>query len=263
MKFDAWFSLLRVGATSFFLFHLQSEVLAAPSWFTSGVKFNTSTLTVSCTGSGPDISVARQQALNQCRSIASEHLKGYSFKSQSLAVEDNESASLHSEVSSNVQVVGLGPCDSIHETTEGSESDGYKVYIECRFNTAKAKVIAATEEKPTQSEELKAENSAKNINSDFMPATKDISVQKDIESENHHLLLTTVPMAKSVIIRGARPRTVRIDSNPKMILIYKDDQELIVRGPNGTAPKHILLNSEVRRTSASGAYELEVFLDGR
>lgn len=245
-----------------FLVAVASYGFAAPDWVSTGVKSEGNTLTVPCVGTGPDLSTAKQYSLNQCRSLAVEHLKGYSFRTKSIVVEDNESASLHSEVASDLQINGLGPCKTLRESSEGNDDQGYKSYLLCKFDTSKATVSAVSDEIDSDQEENESSLIKNKETVSAIPVYKERNSKPSrIVSGNRHLLLNTVPKAKRVIVLGPRYRAIVITENPQAILLYEGDKELIIHGPKGYLPKHVLLNVSDRVPASESLDALELVLE--
>ncbi|MGE4233199.1 MAG: hypothetical protein AB7F43_07715 [Bacteriovoracia bacterium] len=238
---------------------LYSSIAIAetPPWFSDrGLNRNGNSLTVTCLGSGPAKDIAEKMALDQCRAIASEQIKGYSFNINSISIQDNRQSAWHSEVFSNSEVMGL-ICNPVKEVTEQGNSGEVTSYLMCDFDLNKAKIKVITERKKVDSEQL--ETSSENKQSFAIPSSI-VSFKNEnklVEGNNRQLIITTIPICDDILVRG-RSRSIRCDENPKTILIYPEDKEIIVR-LRGYLPKHIELNTS--RAPSSIPSSLEVYLE--
>lgn len=233
-----------------------------PAWFTEqSPKKDGNILTLSCSGNGPDKVLANKAALDQCRGIGTEYVSGYTFKSKSLSIEDNKQAAWHSETKSEMQVSGL-ECQPIRQSCE--ENDGsWQCFVSCRFDLAKAKVIPKSNEsadnqrKETESSDLVSNKDAMGT----LPVGEGSSKKAPlVQSENRHLLISTVPSPCDDILVVGRPRVVKCDENPKMLLIFPEDREVVIR-LKGYKPKHLNLKQERKPVNFDPIEIVDVYLE--
>lgn len=167
-------------------------------------------LSIVCNGNGPSEDIAERLAISQCIVRASDRING-SFHVQTLSVETERDAAYHQEVSADRKINGLA-CEIQEETITENDST-YNATVKCKFDLKNVKIVDSTLEKVTQ----------------------------DIKSTTRRVILTTVPSCDTVLIRGESPRIVQCDSNPKQLLVYKTDREMIIRSGK-LRPKHIQIN---------------------
>lgn len=174
---------------------------------------------VTCEGFGADRSLSLKQAMDQCRSIASDQVKGASFKVKQVAVESNEESAWHSEVSSEMQVTGL-ICQQVHEETLQGFGEEYHTNLTCKFDLSKAKIASGPE----------------------------VKVQKITQSDARQIIVNSIPACSSIIIRGSRPRAVKCSENPQSVLIYYGvDKQMIIRA-KGYLPTTLEIPSQTDST---------------
>ncbi|MBL7672230.1 MAG: hypothetical protein JNM39_17255 [Bdellovibrionaceae bacterium] len=234
----------------------------APAWFTEqSPKKDGNILTLSCSGNGPDKVLANKAALDQCRGIGTEYVSGYTFKSKSLSIEDNKQAAWHSETKSEAEVSGL-ECQPIRQSCE--EADGsWQCFVSCRFDLAKAKAVPKSDES-TDRDHKDAESSDL-VSSRDATATLPVSESRTkkaslVQSENRHLLISTVPSPCDDILVIGRPRVVKCDENPKMLLIYPEDREVVIR-LKGYKPKHLNLKQDRKPVNFDPIETVDVYLE--
>lgn len=211
---------------------------AAPAWFTDCTTRRVDgSLSTCCMGTGPDKSTAERIALDQCAGIATQYVKGYSFKNNSLTVEDTERISLHAEISSTLRVQNL-PCNPVRQQAATDENDQYTVYTQCSFALDTASVSTSREGVNESEEEslIKGKSQLESV-----PTTEVPAKQSYIHSSSRQIILATYPPASSILIRGEKPRMVKVTGNPQTILVYPSDKEIILKA-KGMRPKHIQLS---------------------
>lgn len=234
----------------------------APAWFSEqSPKKDGNILTLSCSGNGPDKVLANKAALDQCRGIGAEYVSGYTFKSKSLSIEDNKQAAWHSETESETQVSGLD-CQPIRQSCE--EEDGlWQCYVSCRFDLAKAKIIPKSVEgadhdhKGAESSDLVSDKDATGTLPVGEGRTKKSSL---VQSENRQLLISTVPSPCDDMLVIGRPRVVKCDENPKMLLIHPEDREVVIR-LKGYKPKHLNLKQDRKPVNFDPIEAVDVYLE--
>lgn len=198
-----------------------------PSWYNQPALKLKNTLEVSCRGTGPDADVAIRIAMNQCRSIAAEQILS-SFEVKTLSVETEGSAGFHSEVESNQSVTGLA-CKIGQQYLEESD-ETHTAWVRCQFDTSLTKVVPLIKTKGNSS----------------------------IQSKNVQMILSSVPMCNSLIVRGSMARVITCHENPQTVMIYPDDVEIVVRSA-GYIPKHLKL--ENYRSISNDTQVVETYLE--
>lgn len=196
-----------------------------PIWAANNsTKINGSTLYTVCHGLGPSVDIARSEALKSCQLSAGQFFKS-KIKIKSLSVETEKSVGFHQEVSSEDELTDL-ICDPTRDQLEEVESQ-YSFWLECKFNLNPVKIKSFG--KTTSS--IAEEDSGLAY---FEPP------KRPENKPSKTVFITTVPKCDSVIIRGARPRTVECKNNPIELDITADDDEAIIRVPK-YKPKTIQL----------------------
>lgn len=242
-----------------FLFSVQG-MAAPPSWSKQDtLKQIGSLLYVVCTGRGPAQDIARRDALDHCRTAAADQANGY-FKVQALSIETEHAANFHQEISYNKTVTNLA-CNPQKEYNDDSEGS-YRVWIKCRYDLSKAKVVSVDTDEPPSSNSNSEESLIGNRDklSEVPKSSSEVTNGKLISGENRQLILTTIPQCDEILIRGERPRSIKCDEMPKAIFIYPTDKEIIVRS-GGYTPKHIKLNSNRTPANNQTAERVEVYLE--
>lgn len=229
-----------------------------PSWSKEEtLKQVGSILYVVCDGAGPSRDLARKFALDSCLTTAANQVNS-NFKVTSLSLETEKSVNFHSEVSSNKTVTGL-VCNPQSEYSE--EKDGqHFVWLKCIYDTSKAKVVSVAE-KMNLADESKSQSivQAKKTTSYIRTYGKSVEQKGIVQSSMRSIALTSIPRCDSVLIRGAKPRSVNCEEMPLTLTVLPDDREIIVRS-SGFLPKHIQLDQ--RRPSTTDSQEnLEVYLE--
>lgn len=236
--------------------------MALPAWSEDWTKTNTQvrsgqSLQVVCSGSAPlgAIDLARNVALQACRNAAISHLQT-NLTQKSLIIETENSVGLHSETAQQANYSGLD-CKQDREKIE--DRDGTTtVFLRCVFDLSKAKV--ANIEEPIESQFDDKDFIKNKIEASALPSSQSADLKSKIEkSKNRHLVITSIPVCDSIMIRG-RSRIIKCDANPKTLLIYPEDRELIIR-LGGYKPKHVILNKDRAPANSNAPESLEVYLE--
>jgi hypothetical protein len=179
------------------------------------------------------------------------------FVERSLSVGTESSIALHTEISVEKKLSGLS-CAPLNQYTENQEP-GFHTFLQCRFDLAKAKADSIP---PITEPRSVIEHLVLMGGHDATQTSEPKNAGKIIQSADRHLIVSCVPSCDSLILTGGtRPRTIRMDSNPKTVLIFSDDHEIIAR-KRDYLPKHIFLSG--RRKPAENKVEsesLEVHLE--
>jgi hypothetical protein len=202
---------------------VQPALSGEPSWSKDMPRLANKLFQVSCHGLGPDKAIAYQQAQDQCRSIAANHLGG-SFKVKTLSVESEEDAGFHQEVTAKNEVHGLF-CNvdkSFEEEIDGS----YHVYLRCKFDTTLVKVIPRVK-------------------------SSEYAAKMPMKSPRRTLIVSTVPQCSSILVAGDIVKMVRCTGNPQVVTVDGSTKHIVVRA-KGYQPKEVEIEDQET---------LEVYLD--
>lgn len=214
-------------------------------------------LSIVCSGTGPSVDLARADAIQGCQASASRHVAG-DVRVQTLSVETERDAVLHQEVEQQVTVSNL-MCQPDREEIE-ENGDGFRVWLQCRFDLSKAKTKANAAE---TDEHLGSKSESSISNRDALRQFRKRSIQANKSgSYNPSQMKTTlsiasVPACDSLVIRGRTPRTLPCKSNPMPVVIESGDERIIVRARDHM-PKTIELSKTGRRPADES---VEVILD--
>lgn len=231
---------------------------------TDWIKTNTQTRTgqslqVVCNGTAPlgAIDLARKEALNSCRNTAISHLQT-NLTQKSLVIETENSVALHSETVQQASYSGLDCIQDKEKIEDNKQIGTTTVFLRCVFDLSKAHIAKfeePVEAKVTSDILVKNRIEVSTLPSNSSKKPKD-KLQK---SKNRHLVISTIPVCDNIVIRG-RPRVIKCDANPKTLLIFPEDFELIVR-LQGHKPKHIILNEDRTPGSSDEIDQLEIYLE--
>lgn len=196
-----------------------------PDWAAhNSTKLSGQILTAVCNGTGPSLDIARSEALKSCQSNASQFFKS-KINVKSLSVETENSVGFHQEITNTDTIEGLN-CDPLRDQIDESDSQ-FSVWLECKFDLKK---VSST---PIEQKSKPSDNAQLNT---LEPAK--ISSKQDIQGK--YIFISTVPKCDSVIVKGAKSRTIQCSQNPLKIQIKDDDQEILVRAKD-YKPKTIKL----------------------
>lgn len=179
-----------------------------PSWLTGTTQSRDGNqFAAVCEGRGATLDIARENALNSCDALASRQLSS-EVKVKSLSIETEREARFHSEVANEVTITGL-KCIPLNESFEAIKDDSIRLYVQCRYDLAKAMVKSAEVDNG-------AFNSSQIASSIAVNSYLNVSV-------------ATTPKCDDILIRGGLPRSVRCDDNPIMVNLRDSDTELVIR----------------------------------
>lgn len=212
-------------------------LLAAES---SLAKVNQRTLKLDCTGTGPSASIARAEALDECRKSAISFIQT-SFKNKSLTVQTETDAALHEELKSNIEVQGL-ECSDPKEIIKESE-DTIKISLTCIYALAKISI------KELQEAPIPAQRRG-----EIDVRVNHSSSGKTFGASKRTLALTVIPQCSSILVMGTSSRIVRCKRNPTLVVITENDHSIIIRS-DGYKPK------ELDKSEFGGKDEVQVILN--
>ena len=236
---------------------------AKADWTTTDTQVRRgNSLQVVCNATAPigAVDLARKEALQSCRSTAISNLQT-DLIVKTLTIQTEREVALHSETKQYSSYKGMDCKQDKEKIQEDTNGGTVTVYLRCNFDLAKVKVTALDEP------ETKDNDASSSLvkNADVAKAIPTVAVGKpksELEqSENRLLTISVVPSPCDEIIVRGRSRVIKCDQNPKALLLYPEDNELIVR-LRGYKPKHIMLNRD-RKPAASfeKEEELNVFLE--
>ncbi|MGZ3696616.1 MAG: hypothetical protein ACXWPM_10925 [Bdellovibrionota bacterium] len=208
--------LLAIGASAVWA--------GAPSWAMHDTqRLEGSVYRVVCSGLGPSIGFARQDAIDSCKASAAQHLSS-DISVKSLSVTSERQSAYQQEVVNHAEVSGLVCIPRREEIQEGESQ--VRLWVLCEFDLSHAQA-AAVRRAPSQD------------------PVRFGSYETD---QKRVLTLAVIPRCTDLIIRGGGPaRLVRCDQNPVSVFLDPQDQEVLVRA-NGYFPKTLPLaaNTEAR-----------------
>jgi hypothetical protein len=199
----------------------------APAWALRDTqRLDGRIFSVVCSGSGPSIGLARQEALDSCKASAVQQL-ATEITVKSMSVTSESQAAYQQEVVNLSQVSGLS-CVPRREEAGESEAE-VRLWLLCEFDLSKARVVARARADDGWGE------------SGFLARRKPGSV---ISDERKVLTLAVVPACSDLIVRGGGPaKRSPCTRNPVSVVLDPEDRELIVRA-RGYLPKTIFLGPE-------------------
>ena len=146
-------------------------------------------------------------ALDECRSLSTEFLNT-SVNIRNLTVQTENSASYHSEVTSNQSVIGL-EC-KINRKDEEQKDESFSIWLECEYDTSRA--------------------FAKNVSEDVQ--------SKYVLSDMKSVTISTIPQCSEILVSGPKARKIDCHENTVTFVANPEDKEFIVRAP-GFKPVHL------------------------
>lgn len=245
-----------------FLLSVSAYAWASDDWTKTDTQVRRgNNLQVVCNGTAPSgaIDLARKEALQGCRNAAISHLQT-NLSVKSLVIETERDVALHSETKQHSSYTGLDCKQDKEKIQEDKDNGTVTVFLRCKFDLTKAKVAAIDE--PEANDDDTPSSLVKNKEDvTAIPISKESKPKEDLEqSENRHLTLSVVPSpCDSILVRG-RPRVIKCDTNPKTVLIFPEDKEIIIRR-RGYKSKHIFLNQDRKPTGYEPIEPLEVYLE--
>jgi hypothetical protein len=229
------------------LLSTQIAIASTPQWaLKDTAQLNGKVLRVACTGMGPGVAQARQEAIDSCKMSAAQYLIS-DVRMKSLTVSTERDTAYQQEVQNQAQVSGL-VCEPKHEQIEETE-DRVKLWVLCDFDLSRARMS-----RNLTPESTTLEKSAANARGeDWVKNRADIETveaargksqsAEDVVERTRVLTVAVVPQCRDVVVTGSAPaRLLRCDRNPISILIEPGDQKVLIRA-DGHFPKSILLGS--------------------
>jgi hypothetical protein len=199
---------------------VASAQAAPPSWARHDTeRLEGNLYRAVCSGIGPSIGFARQDAIDSCKVSAAQHLSS-DVSVRSLSVTSEIQGAYQQEVTNHATVSGL-VCIPRREEIQETDSQ-VRLWVLCEFDLSQAR-----------------------------PEPETISPSRPLYAVDARRVLTvaTVPRCGDLIVRGGGPgRIVRCDRNPVSLFLQPTDQEVVVRA-EGYFPKALRVDpgGEARR----------------
>jgi hypothetical protein len=216
------------------LFQAGARV-GAPAWALKDTqRLDGKSFRVVCSGTGPSIGFARQDALDSCKVSAAQQLTT-EITVKSMSVTSESQAAYQQEVLNLSQVSGLS-CTPRREEIEEGDAE-VRLWLLCEFDLAKAHVVRSRGgDRRPDSDFLSAEWGGGRARSSEPGAL--------LSDERKVLTLVVVPRCGNIIVRGRGPaRSAPCAQNPVSVILEPGDRELILRA-DGYLPKTIFLGPD-------------------
>lgn len=197
-------------------FFIMTEVCLGkiPSWATNGTITKSGDYVTSvCEGTGSSVSIARQEAIQNCQASVSQFLNG-EVKISALSVETEKDIGFHQQVEQRLNVKNFN-CEPVQDEIVQNENN-YTYWIKCKFDAKKIITIPSINEDNTPQIKHSGLKSVERLKS------------KDI-AEGKVLILETIPQCDSILVKGIKARTIACKSNPLSLVIYEKDEQIIIR----------------------------------
>jgi hypothetical protein len=171
-------------------------------------------LEVVCQASGPSVQDARERAVSECTSTASQYIsKDVNFKS--LTIETETDVAVHNQVTYENKIKNL-TCKPLNESIEEKEAQ-FDVWIRCGYSLGQAKVDSTGKDKGDAH-----------------------LIETNTRSKPYRISVSSVPPCTSILVQGALTKTFSCKSNPTVITANANDKALIIRA-NGKKSKTVPL----------------------
>lgn len=214
-------------------------VAAVPSWVKDGsFSIDGKIFKAACSGQGPSIGLARQEAVSSCKASASQTLQKQT-KIRSMSIETENDVAFHQEVSDEGVYSNLN-CVPEKEAVEEGKDGLWTVWVLCRVDLTKVDVGIPDKESATAPGSQVQTRSLTSVNA--VPSASH-SAKSATSGENKFINIVSVPPCSEILIKGPRARINRCDGTPVKILTYENDESLIVRA-RGYMPKTIELKGK-------------------
>lgn len=200
--------------------------------------------TTVCSGTGPAMNVARQEAIESCLYSATQLLQTH-IKVKAITVQTEKDAVYHQEVSNEQSYKNLN-CIPKQEAIEDSGGQ-YKVWLMCEFDLKRADTLVS-KEADKQREPASSARLIENEDELSQQRAKSASLHEGryITGDRKTLTIATIPQCSTLLVRGKMTRIVQCTSNPITVVIQPGDLEIIVRA-DAYLPKTIKLSREILR----------------
>ena len=217
----------------------SAPAVAAPLWVKDGnFSIQGMIFKAACNGQGPSVGLARQEAINSCKSSASQALKKQT-KIRSMSIETEKDVAFHQEVSDDGIYSNLD-CHPEKEAVEEGKDGLWIVWVLCRIDLAKVEVKDAEKESATSLTSQVQTQGLTHINA---VSSANQSAQSAISGENKFINIVSVPPCAEILVKGPRSRVHRCGGSPVKVLTYESDESLIIRA-RGYMPKTVELKGK-------------------
>jgi len=225
----------RILAVLFFLQPLPWAKASAPSWTLKDTqRLDGSILRLVCSGSGPSLGYARQNALDSCKVSAAQQLMT-EVTVKSMTVTSESQAAFQQEVTNESQVSGLS-CIPRHEEAEEGDAE-IRLWLLCEFDLSKARIVHSLSH-------AYARDNDRRPNSIIRTDLESPQKARWVDDERKVLTLAVVPRCNDLIVRGGGPaRTLPCGQNPISVVLNSGDREIILRASD-YLPKTIYLGPQ-------------------
>jgi hypothetical protein len=202
-----------------------SAAANAPAWALHDTEHLTGNIYAAvCSGSGPSIGFARQEAIDSCRTSAALHLPS-EITIKSMSVTSETQGAFQQEVRNHARVSGL-VCAPKREEIEETET-GVRLWILCQFDLSRAR-IGGKNQPGTNDNDPESDDPSVWVRE---RAGRDLAQTGAYWVDKRKVMtFATIPMCTDLIVRGAAPaRVIRCNQNPISIILEPSDREVIVR----------------------------------
>lgn len=190
-----------------------STFAQVPDWAKSNtISKNGSIVTSICEGKGSSISIARQEAIQNCQLSVAQFLNG-EVKINSISVETERDIGFHQQVEQKLNVKKL-VCEPVKDEVV-QIGEAYSFWIKCRFDFSKVEISNDSEVEPQKIMDM-------GLKSTSIIKTSDLN-------DGRVILIETIPQCNSVLVKGVKARIINCKSNPVKIVIYAKDTEMVIR----------------------------------
>lgn len=217
---------------------VSTVAFAQPDWAKRDTfkMISKNELEVVCQASGPSVQDARERAVSECTSTASQYIsKDVNFKS--LTIETETDVAVHNQVTYENKIKNL-TCKPLNESIEEKEAQ-FEVWIRCLYSLGQAKVNSTGSNKGDSN-----------------------LIETAAKSKPYRISVSSVPPCSSILVQGALTKTFQCKSNPTVITATANDRSIIIRA-NGKKPKMVPLPLKDDGDEGSGDTKfLDILFDG-
>jgi hypothetical protein len=213
------------------LLFASSHAYGIPPWAKSqGQSLNGNIYTVTCSGRGPAIDLARVEATRNCKLAASQVLDN-EFQIKGMTIETEKDVAFHREIQNNATFKNL-QCKPVREEFEQESTGSYTCWLQCQFDISQVNVTEKKDEKPLR--EPLSNSNLTSLSAKQVPKSEG----NQISTRNQTITIISIPPCEDLLISGVKPRTHRCSGNPTTVIVNSDDESILVRS-SGYVPKKI------------------------
>lgn len=189
---------MKVYLIAFFL--IPQLAFAIPDWAkTSSQNRKGNIYQAVCSGTGPSIALARQEATESCQQSAGQQLIT-NIEVKSLSIETEKDVLYQQEIRGKTRYIRL-ICKSKKEEIEELYQQ-YKIWLLCEFDLTKARAVPLSyyeKRDKQQPGQIQNKDSLESLNS--IPST--VQPGKYMSSKNRIITIATIPQCNEMIITGS------------------------------------------------------------